>query len=1402
MRYYNDYFRLKHYWPEITQETFSKEPAAWKRTYPHKTFVGLLKRVEKMLARGSEMDKHSIWIHGAYGTGKSQVTWALRSLLTCDDGEFEEYFDEYEPLRAESDLKRKLEGHRKSRKIVVAVRHGSDAINGPDDLIEAVYESLSKALDDAGIRYDASATIRGGIIKWLEGNGKELLDVLIKKEPYCHMGCFGGKTSEDILETLKGDGSADELIKEIRRLAKAEGLSALRFSKDDLMNWIHDTVDGNDIHLLLVWDEFSAFFKNNKTKLDTLQALAELSAGTRFNLVIVTHFTTSFLPEGDNSSRIIVDRFKPTVEISLPENIAFDLIGHALTVKNEFKADWGRLAESLNSRMEKPRLGIAKMLKDVDEKTFRLMLPFHPYAALVLKNIAALFDSNQRSMFTFIADDDPETKAFKWFIMNHSPDNGDVLSVDMLWEYFYRTGKNLQGEAGRSNLDAQVRAILDVYPSGSSKLIEKEKRVLKTVLIFQALAKKLNNQREFLATEENLRLAFEGVDDLEMGAGIHLAGSLVARKILFEDEVNGQKVFQAPMATNGLALQEIDRLKTQLVQSTKTRELIKEWNPEDVLRLSRPLEIRFDTRLAAPDSFKTVLEQSLSQETKNYRMRTIIVIGRTDVEAVNAREAINKALDDPRSAETVFIDATATNLSDDDFSKWAEYKARADWYARKDAQQSNNALNEAGKILTAWRDRMTAGQFTVYSVRRPQGEICHGPEEVLDELRFCVLKKYPLAMEFGKGARLTETLFNQAGTKDVIAGIRGGIDHLRQGEKKERITEKDEKALLEGVKDISEYWKTAPALTLSKIKTELVNLMDAAFRAGGKGRVEFGEIVETLFGKGFMPTDLHGYLSGFLLKEYIDGDYRFCRDGESVPLDAEHLAEGVLCYFKKVQGSGGRYHDAFIEVLTAEQRRFADLAKTVFKLGDNASIDIVAQHLAARIREFQYPLWCFEALPEAADLERYIDQFTVLTNPANQKGASLADVATKIGKMAEADPEAEKKLSQLFTKENARRAMSAWLNAFEDGAFRAVVDEIKVDDPLADVRQCFGVEGTWLWHRDTGEGAIRNLLRDYRIVAESYKCGFLTAPTASFKDCITAWRDKTRTIRMSCDVLVALKPESKEFLGLLKEIADGGELEQNSRRDAFYREITKNADFNRKTLDSCLSLFREAYSEKLSGLDEQETDSLYQELGMSSFLHDKQRYEDVLDKKIAEVRRNQGKTKLRSLWKKKTSTDTPAAWSKRYMTPISALIPEESALAANLHKALDVVDDDMATAARVAEAHEFFETHPEVFEWFDGKKADSAFRKRVIGRYGAVLTSLENVRKELLRKLGPEIGRWLADDRRELELEKLAQKEYNQHCAERVHKKIAEMDAADAKAYLERLVRDSLDVGLAILSKE
>jgi hypothetical protein len=133
------------------------------------------------------------------------------------------------------------------------------------------------------------------------------------------------------------------------------------------------------------------------------------------------------------------------------------------------------------------------------------IMPLHPVAALLLKNIASSFKSNQRSRFDFIkSTHTDDVKAFQWFIKNTGPeDDHPLLTVDMLWNFFY--------EKGRDYLSSDIRLILDTFPQ-QQNLRSDEERVLKAILIMQAIDQRTGSSIDLLKdTEQNLSYVFEGI---------------------------------------------------------------------------------------------------------------------------------------------------------------------------------------------------------------------------------------------------------------------------------------------------------------------------------------------------------------------------------------------------------------------------------------------------------------------------------------------------------------------------------------------------------------------------------------------------------------------------------------------------------------------------------------------------------------------------------------------------------------------------------------------------------------------------------------------------------------------------------------------------------------------------
>lgn len=79
----------------------------------------------------------------------------------------------------------------------------------------------------------------------------------------------------------------------------------------------------------------------------------------------------------------------------------------------------------------------------------------------------------------------------EWFIDENDPYESDnpLLTIDMLWEFFYEKGKEF--------LSHDIKTILDCFNLARSKNLNKdEQRVFKTILLLQAISQKTGNSVE------------------------------------------------------------------------------------------------------------------------------------------------------------------------------------------------------------------------------------------------------------------------------------------------------------------------------------------------------------------------------------------------------------------------------------------------------------------------------------------------------------------------------------------------------------------------------------------------------------------------------------------------------------------------------------------------------------------------------------------------------------------------------------------------------------------------------------------------------------------------------------------------------------------------------------------
>mgnify|MGYP007070202394 CR=1 FL=1 len=199
---YVEFFEIDEgYYPEINESSIKDPKNKWQKTFPHKDIVILLKMTERALSRA---DKKSIWLEGSYGTGKSRIIWMLRNLFSCSEEEFDAYFDGYENLRDEIDLRARLLSLRR-KKVVTVSRYATGDITSTQKLIFAVFESLTAALKSNGCKFDGAKTLRGKIVGWLESDeaNLEMFRAKIRKPEYRMSPSFAGWTAEELIERLK-----------------------------------------------------------------------------------------------------------------------------------------------------------------------------------------------------------------------------------------------------------------------------------------------------------------------------------------------------------------------------------------------------------------------------------------------------------------------------------------------------------------------------------------------------------------------------------------------------------------------------------------------------------------------------------------------------------------------------------------------------------------------------------------------------------------------------------------------------------------------------------------------------------------------------------------------------------------------------------------------------------------------------------------------------------------------------------------------------------------------------------------------------------------------------------------------------------------------------------------------
>ncbi|WP_342675898.1 hypothetical protein [Methanofollis sp. UBA420] len=1376
---YREYFDIDdRYFPCIDDAAINAG-APWDNTYPHSTFIYMLTEMERALARQNNC--RTLWIEGAYGTGKSQCAYAMREILEVPEAELRDYWGRYEPLKKNTDLLEKLIGHKK-KGIVVAYRYASGGIMSARDLFFAIQESVKSALVQQNVPYLGENTLKESIIAWLQDTDHKLMfNSLLQNHDKEWRALFSQSTADEVLNALRQNGEVKSLVDNIFRLADKEGITALTIDSDRLIAWLTDIIDRNNVRIVFIWDEFSDYFKNNRESLSEFQRVAALVQNKPFYFIVVTHEPQQiYVADNDRGNQSKVsDRFI-SIPIVLPDNIAFDLIGHAFNVKSAAKSQWDILADDLNDRVKNSRSKVMGVAKIDNPQVIKDIMPLHPMAALLLKNIASAFKSNQRSMFDFIkSSNTDDVKAFQWFIENTGPfDDHPLLTVDMLWNFFY--------EKGRDNLTSDIRLILDTFPQ-QQDLREDEKAVLKAILIMQAIDQRLGGTIDlFKATEQNLSYVFEGIPDLEGTKSANLAKGLREKGILVSNPISGGRyVYAAAVLAGDQA--KIDNYRRDVRQNSTTSKLVTEGGLSTVLSLSPALRLRFEsepgtgkiTPVTAADFTRTI--NILRDKATGWNFHAVIAFAKDEAEAATFRKTLRAAVADKQYESIVFIDALSTPLGSEAFEQLVDFSAMAMYYRGSNNTSSRESSDKAKRVLDQdWKNRIYNGQFIVYTYANQEGAKLGNGQGVASVLQTIVTIKFPYAFDFARGLTESQLKITQAmkqsakaGITQVTGGVVGGV----------------EKHVLPTVWKIDTYWEnpTTSSLPISKIKVEVDKRIKSAFDHDGQIAIdEIYGFLEKAYG--FAPCNLSAFIAGFLLKEYGSEPYRYSdSSGGHEQMTQDKLAEMLGNYIGKSP------KPTYIVKMTADEMAFYELTEKAWGIQPNScsSAGQAAIAVTGKMRELNLPVWCLEEVDPVGIFD-VVQKYSELVQ---KEGTETHKKAVEIGKIASAKPSLADSLSALVTSENCQKGMREYLRSFEGGRVMKLATAIGAENNvLADIRRLFEVKHSCLWDKQTGEDEIRKLLTEYSVVKESN--AILSVSAHSLTEAFKEWRERLKFIGISCDALWAKYPTLAKVLDMLLKICKQEDILPEQLK-AFHSELVAHGAEIKDLLNNDRRAFAEIYKPYLEDLSDDDIADVKSKLQTGFFELPKTECNVKVKAAAEEFRKNQLKSQLFCLWKDKTGTKNPREWSSRYRTPVLCCVSEAEFEMAK--KAFETLNRNGGTDAEIKASLDFLESTTLFDVLADDDKRNTAFNRDIVGEYSALLPDLGKVR-DTLDRLCVDTYDWRDNPNVKKKVKQLAEAEYNAGGSDRVLLKIDEMDDAQLKQYLKRLVKDNITVGIEILA--
>jgi hypothetical protein len=1383
MAFYKDYFGIRpDYAPCMTLADINKTPKTWLGFYPHGSFVEILRELLKSLSGGNK----TLWITGAYGTGKSHTSLVLQKLFMDDEAHVLEWLDLRE-AQIPAPVRKSLR-ERRNEKTFVVYDVNADGVDAKNQFLMRLQRCITKALEAGG----HTIPLKGKLDEVIERIRQDELHFFAKRDemqarlPYLNAGI---KTVDALEKKLRDEKQEAGLVSDAMRVLQARHIY-LDVSAEDFLVWVDKALKSNGLSkLVYIWDEFSSFVDRNRAELKTMEQVAEAAQQGRFYFVPVTHTDiSSYVAAGSESAKKANNRFT-FKRIDLPNETALKLAASAFVVSPKKAAEWTQERDVLWHSVK----GVAEnyMVANragIEATDFKGILPLHPMAAFLLKYLSVAIGANQRSMFEFLNGEE-----FSAFVEKGGMDvaGRQFLTVDHLWGYFVE-----RDDLGTSQVVQEARA---EYARREVELQPDERRIFKAVLLFGMIEQLQGAGHPLLsASVENIRRSFEG-DGALTGADMIVRN--LEQKHCFT-VVNGRcERFRDRSDTR-----EIEEKKAAL--ANKFGDLVLRDTEAELAKQLKGVNhgFRFDVRAAEVGGLtaSSIVKRETFGETGN-RVLVQFILARDEHEQLRIPARAKELARQFKDHRMLFVTLPEVSFCHDNAHAWNDFVENSARLAlATDSAIKRVFETQISSAKSAWYSKVTSASKLVVCKPNANGE------PFVEEMTWGQLKKdgligyarqmFAAYTDDLSGFNISAFALPTALQSWALAGMEFER-FVKPGAWKTVVTTWQKN----GVSGEDSWFDANPNHALTQLRDKCKTWQDNTVGAGSNCSIRrlYIDLQRPPFGLLGVPHS--AFVLGFVLKTWLTGQRKLqWTDGvTSKSLGAATLAEIIEAVVKD-DGKNEIRNEKLICRLSKEEKAFITQSSVIFgssSLADG-TVEAALTAVGTRLEQItqRVPLWVLpeyirgQAEPSAEAMGRVIDALCA-ANSISSKG----DTETRGNKVKEIG-------EILLATPGLAEAMAKYMTPLVfEAAFQQYVDSAKPElkaaaERMADsahaycaaVKSRFAEVSGWLWNRGDAEAELETVYRQ-TLCAERIRGLAGSQGYVGFEDARTRLHAAVFAENRVPTAFWAKKhPALQRFFELLDMSLRTGEevkafeeiLEQQSGviRDLFFDMAQA------RQLDAMRDIFGAAWPMATA-----ESRELYNAFPSDSAKADEQGFIAQGRGVIEEYSRALVSKQVAVLWRQGTGSESPDKWSHTHA------LPAECALAvADARSIVDAITNpDGVSAERLQAVRAEIEKSG---TFLDAAAAGAAFLQRVLPtRYQKIGINLGELTAWLCRTLADAPNRWLAAERLHESVEAFVKQRYDAHVRKVAAQKVQMLSDAEAKKLLMKLVDQIPDAGFAVL---